>query len=192
MTTTWYNNGITSGDNEATGIIGPLKYNYYDVLSRLTQQVTKASGHTVLYDFSYDAAGNTLSDADSDYGTTGYVYDDANQLVQMIQPGGTCPAGTGSPTGSKCIKFGYDGNGAEATRTLPGNATITTTRDASTRPTRVTAKNSAGTTVADIGYSYTAPGGSGPSADRTPSKLAPATPQPGSPPAPSPPTPMIR
>jgi RHS repeat-associated protein len=167
VATTYYANGVKSGDNEATGTTGPLKFNYYDVLNRLTQQVSKAGSRTVNYNFTYDAAHNTLSQADSDYGTTSYVYDDANQMTQMIQPGGACPAAAGSPSGSGCIKFTYDRNGAEATRTLPGNAVIVTAKDAASRTTRITAKNAAGTAVADVGYSFTAAGGTGPTADRT-------------------------
>jgi RHS repeat-associated protein len=62
--------------------------------------------------------------------------------------------------------FGYDANGLETTRTLPNTVVQTTTRDNSGRPVRIRAVNGAGTVVSDVGYSYTAPGTTGPAGDR--------------------------
>lgn len=119
-------------------------------------------------DYRYDANGNLTRFIDP-YGSTGYVFDAANRLTQIIGPSGSgsCPTGTGSPANSGCVKLGYDNANHETSRTLPGNATITTSRDASGRATRITATNGTGTPVADIGYSYTTAGSTGPSADRT-------------------------
>ncbi|MCY7286828.1 MAG: DUF6531 domain-containing protein [Cryobacterium sp.] len=135
----------------------------YNVLGRLLTE-TGPVASTITY--AYDPVGNITSYQDG-AGTVTYGYDAANQLTQSIEPGGSCTTGTGSAADSGCIKYQYDANSAETTRTFPGNATVTTTRDNSGRPTRITGKNNAGTTVADVGYSLTAPGSTGPSADRT-------------------------
>jgi len=135
----------------------------YDVLGRL---LTETGPVAAQISYTYDPAGNVLSYTDA-AGTVTYKYDAANQLVQTIEPGGTCQTATGSAANSGCVKYEYNANGAETKRTYPGNATVTTTIDNAARTTRVTGKNGAGTTVADVGYSYTVPGGSGPSADRT-------------------------
>jgi RHS repeat-associated protein len=163
LTTKYYPNGLKSKEFEGTG---PAKYFYYDALARQTRETTVTTS-TVEVNLTYDAAGNTTSYKDNHHaGQVNYVYDDANQLVQLVEPEGACPTGTGSPANSGCIRFAYDNNGAETLRTFPGNAKLITVNDASARPTRITAKDSAGVTKVDIGYSYTAPGGSGPSADR--------------------------
>jgi RHS repeat-associated protein len=164
LTTRYYPNGLKSKEFEGTG---PAKYFYYDALARQTRETTVTTS-TVEVNLTYDAAGNTTSYKDNHHaGQVTYVYDDANQLVQLVEPEGACPTGTGSPARSGCIRFAYDNNGVETLRTFPGNAKLITVNDASGRPTRITAKDSGGVTKVDIGYSYTAPGGTGTSADRT-------------------------
>jgi RHS repeat-associated protein len=117
-------------------------------------------------DYTYDLVGNLIIFSTSISGDSISTYDGANQLVKFQQPGGTCPA-TGAPAAnSGCVTFAYNANGAETTRTLPGGAKVDTVRDASGRPTRITAKDAAGAVAVDIGYSYTAPGTTGPTGDR--------------------------
>ena len=135
-------------------------------LTTRTQHYGLTSAGDFLTAYVYDLVGNmTRTDALS--GSTQYSYDAANQLIRLQQPGGTCPTSGAPAASSGCVVFAYDSNGAEKTRTLPGGATVTTIRDVSGRPTRITAKDSAAATVVDIGYSYTAAGLTGPSADRT-------------------------
>ncbi len=86
--------------------------------------------------------------------------------MTLADPDQSCPAGTSAPAASGCTRFAYNANGAETLRTFQGNATVATTRDNSGRATRITAKDGSGATKVDIGYSYTAPGQSGASADR--------------------------
>jgi RHS repeat-associated protein len=113
---------------------------------------------------SYDKVGNLLTYEDP-AGLVTYTYDDdANLLRSLKEPGGTCPSSGAPAAYSDCVLFAYDENGKEATRTFPGGATVTTTRDASARPTRIVAKNGASATVADVGYTYVTPGTS---TDRT-------------------------
>jgi RHS repeat-associated protein len=114
----------------------------------------------------HDGVGNLLSYSDSD-GTVTYRYDAANQLTSITEPGGACPASGAPAPGSGCTQFSYDRNGAETARIFPGGARQDTTRDNAERPTRISAKNAAGTVISDIGYSYTAAGGTGATADRT-------------------------
>lgn len=122
----------------------------YDRQGRVIRELDPTN---VSHSFTYDAVGNMLTYANGD-GTTTYSYDVANQLTSLKEPGGTCSSSTPAAN-SGCVKFEYDGNGSETKRTTPGGATIATTRDASTRPTRIEAKTGAGASVVDVGYSYT-------------------------------------
>jgi RHS repeat-associated protein len=125
------------------------------------ERYTESPARDYTADYVYDLAGN-LTQTTTPIGTTDRTYDAANQLTKVQEPGGTCPA-TGIPAAnSGCITFEYNANAAETKRTYPAGATVTTTRDNSSRPTRITAKTGTGTTAVDIGYSYTAGG-----ADRT-------------------------
>jgi RHS repeat-associated protein len=56
------------------------------------------------------------------------------------------------------LLFEYDKNANETKRIYPGGAVVETPRDNSGRPTRITAKDSAGATQVDIGYNYKFPG----------------------------------
>jgi RHS repeat-associated protein len=123
--------------------------------------------YTSWEDYTYDLVGNLTIFSTSVSGDSISTYDAANQLTRFQQPGGTCPT-TGTPAaGSGCVVFTYNVNGAEITRTFPGGARMDTTHDISGRPSRITGRNSAGTAMVDIGYSYTAPGITGPTGDRT-------------------------
>ena len=158
----YYNNGTAQTATDSVG--GVTQTFTYDPAGRqLAQQGPSSSTASYVY----DSVGNITSYQDQ-YGTTGYGYDNVNELTSIITPGGSCPA-SGNPANSGCIKIGYNANGAETSRSLPAGASIATTIDVSGRTTRVTAKNSGGTVVADIGYSYaaTATAGTGSSADRT-------------------------
>lgn len=127
----------------------------YDALDReVSRQQPNMSGNS--FTTGYDKAGNITSVEDI-YGQVTYAYDAANQLTSMTEPDGSS---------TDTITFTYDNNGAETSRTFPGGLAQTTTRDASGRPTRIT--DAVGSyVVSDLGYSYTAPGGSGASGDRT-------------------------
>ena len=163
LTTEYYPNGLRFSEAQSDGVI---RYFNYDTTYKIVKEVFDP-GTTVVIDYSYDAAGNLIEHKDNNYGAVGYVYDDANRLIQLIEPGGSCPTGTGSPANSGCVKFEYDANGAETKRTYPGNATVTTINDGAGRPTRMTAKDAGGVVKVDVGYSFAAAGQSGPSADRT-------------------------
>jgi RHS repeat-associated protein len=171
-TTTWTTNNTTfttsyfqSGlRNTETDSVNGAKTYAWDVLGRMTNE-TGPGFRDMAY--SYDAVGNLTAfnedgySSSATYGTVNYTYNAANQLKQLTQWGGSCPTNDDDPPAadSGCIKFGYDKNGAETTRTFPGNATLNTTVDGSGRATRITAVDSAKAVVADIGYSYTAVGG---------------------------------
>ena len=158
--TAWYPNGLRQSDGDNSK--GTKTYTY-DALGRQLNEIGPGSPSE---SYAYDASGNILQYTDG-AGVVQYVYDAANRLTRLIEPAGSCLSGAGSAADSGCIKFEYNANNAETKRTLPGNATVTTTVDLAGRTTRITGKNTAGTTVSDVGYSYTAPGQTGPSADRT-------------------------
>jgi len=133
---------------------GGSSYFEYDALDRqvwMSQPNFGGNG----FGSDYDKAGN-LTRVDDLRGVVTYAYDAANQLTSMTEPSGS---------GTDTISFTYDRNGAEATRTLPGGLVQTTTRDNAGRATRI--KATVGTyVITDLGYSYTAPGGSGATGDR--------------------------
>ncbi|MFZ8757737.1 RHS repeat-associated core domain-containing protein [Microbacterium sp. HMH0099] len=130
----------------------------YNSQNRMTKQTGPTSG--VTHDYTYDRVGNILTFTDA-HGTVRYTYDAANQLVRLQEPGGSCPTSGTPAANSGCVTFAYDDNAAEISRTTPGGAVTTTTRDTSGRPTRITAKTGTGATAVDIGYSYTPSGSSG-------------------------------
>jgi RHS repeat-associated protein len=152
ITTTYYDNGL---ERTVTDSAGGTKTLEYDAQGRLTKQTGPGAGITQKY--AYDKVGNMLTYEDG-AGVVSHVYDSANQLTAVREPGGTCPA-TGNPAASSgCTVFTYDANGAETRRLFPGGAKSEIARDKSGRPTRITAKDAAGAVAVDIGYGYTAPG----------------------------------
>jgi len=163
--TTTFNNGETvtntyDGDGNltvSTDQTGGSSYYEYDALNRQTWQSQPnmdGSGFGTTYD-----AASRITSVDDYYGQVTYAYDSANQLTSMTEPSGFHASDT--------ITFAYDRNGAETSRTFPGGLVQTTTRDNAGRPTRITDAVYNGTyLLSDLGYSYTAAGGSGASGDR--------------------------
>ena len=155
LSSTYYPNGLEKTRTDSAG--GSISFEY-DRQGRLTKQAGPRSGVTQTY--SYDEVGNMLAYTDA-AGTTSYSYDAANQLTRLTEPGGSCPATGNATDNSGCIKFQYDLNSAEIKRFLPGGATVSTTRDGSGRPTRITGKDDTGAVGVDIGYGYTPTGSTG-------------------------------
>jgi len=162
ITTTTFNNGETVNNEYdadgnltvSTDSVGGSSYHDYDALDRpVWFQEPNFGGNG--FGTEYDKAGN-ITGVDGIRGGVTYTYDAANELTAMTEPSGS---------GTETITFAYDRNGAETSRTFPGGLVQTTTRDNSGRATRI--KAAAGATVAsDLGYSYTAAGGSGTTGDR--------------------------
>lgn len=155
----YYQNGTIHFQRDSTT---GTKESFYDGLARLLRVTGPAAGTTQSY--TYDKVGNVLGYTDAQ-GKVSYTYDAANQLTQLTEPGGTCT--TATPVASSgCVKFEYDKNGAETKRIYPGGATMAITNDLATRPTRIVAKDKAGTVVYDVGYTYGSGGASTKAADR--------------------------
>nr|WP_243845512.1 RHS repeat-associated core domain-containing protein [Microbacterium halimionae] len=127
----------------------------YDSQGRLARQTGPHIG--AAQEYTYDDVGNMLTFTDS-AGTVTYTYDDSNQLTSIREPGGTCPSSGNPAANSGCVLLEYDDNSNETKRIYPAGAHTDTTRDASGRPIRITAKATDGSTAVDIGYSYAAPG----------------------------------
>jgi RHS repeat-associated protein len=105
----------------------------------------------------YDPDGNIAAYTDSN-GTVAYSFDAANRNVLVQEPGASCAVG-GTPTAG-CVALAYDTNGNLVQETAGANEKIVSTYDTSNRLiTRTT--TAAGTTVAALGYTYTAPGAGG-------------------------------
>lgn len=84
----------------------------YDGLNRLIS-VSAPDGGVARY--SYDNAGNKLSETDPRNDTTSYAYDDANRLVSTRQPD---PDGAGLQT-PPLTTYGYDANGNQVSKVEP-------------------------------------------------------------------------
>lgn len=153
VVTAYYANGLTKSITDSLG--GTQTYQY-DTRGNITAQ-TGPGTSTAKY--TYDKTGNLTSQQDAQ-GTVNYGYDAANNLTSVRDPGGSCPASisTPAPSGSGCVRMTYDQNEQPVARLLPGGAVVTTTRDTSSRPTRITAKDSGGVVRSDIGYGYSKAG----------------------------------
>ena len=102
--------------------------------------------HTTTVSYGYDKASNLTTMADPS-GTTTYGYDAANRLTSQLDPFG------------QTTTFGYDNADHRTTTTFPGAGTQTTGYDAAGRQTSVRFATTAGTTLVNVSYSYTRPGG---------------------------------
>jgi len=164
LTSTYDRDGQALTQTDTTGANSAYTY---DTLGRQTSSTVPGAASNVITT-GYDKAGNVTAYTDK-AGTVGYTYDGANELVGLAEPGGDC---TSTP-GTKCTRFAYNNNGALNSTIYPGGVTQQTTVDPSGRPTRITATGpgaggpGTGAVLSDLGYTYTAAGGSGPSADRS-------------------------
>lgn len=150
-TTTYFGNGLVQTITD-----GNASTSYqYDAQGRTTRQTGPGSG--VASSSQHDKVGNLISFQEPT-GTVTYQYNAANELTSVKQPGGTCPASGNPASGSGCVLFQYDANGTESKRIFPGGSAVTTTRDTAGRATRITATGGNGIAVADVSYSFTAPG----------------------------------
>ena len=112
----------------------------------ISKSVRDDGTSTQTVSYGYDKASNLTSIADSS-GTTTYGYDAANRLTSQLDPFG------------QSTSFGYDNADHRTTTTFPGAGTQTTGYDAAGRQTSVRFANTAGTTLVNVSYSYTRPGG---------------------------------
>lgn len=152
VTSTYLANGLEDTRVDSGGGAINFDYNHQGLI--LKQTGPRAG---VTQTMTYDEVGNMLTYTDSG-GTVTYSYDAANQLTRLQEPGGTCPASGVPAANSGCILFEYNNNALEVKRITPGGANTVTTRDATGRPTRITAKAASGVVAVDIGYTYTVPG----------------------------------
>ncbi|WP_345215395.1 RHS repeat-associated core domain-containing protein [Georgenia halophila] len=131
--------------DEETGTA--ISYGYNVLLGKPIWQTTNSPldlGIETTVNLTYDPNGN-LRIVKGAYasGPYEYRYDAANQLIKAGPQGG-CP--------SDCVSFTYDDNGNETSRLFPGGGRQDTDRDASVRPTRITATDVNGAVRADVGY----------------------------------------
>lgn len=119
----------------------------YDARGLITAQDVTWGVYSAQSSFEHDARGNLTSLTD-EQGTVTYSYDAANQVTQVVVPGGSCPS-------SGCIRFAYDNNGNEILREFNGRARVENTYDAANRPVRIQALTVQGTPVSDFSYNYT-------------------------------------
>jgi RHS repeat-associated protein len=152
---------------------GGVRYTY-DGAGNMTQRISTAGTSTYSYDaqnrpfqkadgfgyaittaVTYDAAGNVLTyDDGTGNGTVGYRYDDADNLIYMSEPGGSCPATPAFPNSTRCIKFDYDANNQRTKTTFPTGANITTAYDTSKRIKTIVLRNTATSILTQRSYTY--------------------------------------
>ncbi|MGW1093492.1 RHS repeat-associated core domain-containing protein [Streptomyces sp. NPDC002596] len=130
----WDGDGNLRQRSDATGITGYA----FDPLSRETVRTLQDGSQTVL---EYTAEGNVESYTDP-AGKVSYGYDAANRLTSLTAPDG------------EKTTYAYNANDARTTTTLPGGTVEEIKRDASDRPTRITATSDLEGTMIDIAYSY--------------------------------------
>jgi RHS repeat-associated protein len=119
-----------------------------DPLNRVTEETLPGTGKKNSY--GYDQASNLTTFTDSG-GTTTYLYNTLNEVEAMYDPGGNCGA-----TPVSCTRFTYDDDGALRQIKYSSGATLNYVLDATTgRPTKISAKSAAGTTLLSNEYTYT-------------------------------------
>ncbi|PJI85532.1 RHS repeat-associated protein [Luteimicrobium subarcticum] len=158
ITQVWNADGtLASKTDTRTGATITYSYNLLGKQTAQTVSTPSGSGISATVTMTYDANGNMLT-SDATGSTLTYTYDKTNKVTQIREAGGTCPSSGNPAANSGCTLFKYDSNGQEIARIFPGGARQDTTRDASGRPTRITAKDGGGTVVADVGYAYSSSG----------------------------------
>jgi RHS repeat-associated protein len=121
----------------------------YDKLNRVVSKRFQGSGQDTTSTMTYDLVGNLESFTDPN-GTVRYGYNAAYELVSLAEPGGSC---SGTIVG--CTTFSYDANGVRTQMLYPGGTKVEYLNvDASSRPLRYRATNTAGATLMDFTYSY--------------------------------------
>ncbi len=124
---------------------GTTKFTY-DALRRVIKEELPGSATE---EYTYDAASNLAAFTDSG-GMSEYKYNGLNELEAMAEPSGNC-----GETPSKCTRVAYDNDGSLTKLTYPSGATLNYTLEPATgRPTKIAAKNPAGTTLLSNEYTY--------------------------------------
>jgi RHS repeat-associated protein len=93
---------------DATGATNTYNYDNLDRLTKACSSTTTCTGAANYINWSYDAAGNRLSET-RPTGTTNYTYNAKDELTKTVGPSGT-------------VNYGYDNNGNQ---TSAGTATAT-------------------------------------------------------------------
>ena len=120
----------------------------YDGLGQLTQMQEKAAGtvkHTTA--FSYDAAGNAVSES-HDGATATYTFDVRDALSQVVNKE------SGSDPNPKTTRYTYTPDGNIATETKGNGNVVTTTYTLDNSVATSVEKTSTGTVVAQHTYTY--------------------------------------
>ena len=127
---------VDSGGNDASGVQYKRKY---DALDRVVE-FTDAFGSTLRY--GYDSVGNLQSLTYPDGGVVRYVYNEANQLVEVVD------------WADRSTKFTYDSDSRITSITFPNGIVRTMTYDAAGRLTRRFDVRMPGTMIVDYHYEY--------------------------------------
>ena len=118
---------------------------------------SKTTGGGTTTSLTYDQASNITSFTDPT-GTVGYHYDNANRLIALDEPGGSCPGTLVFPNSTKCTGFSYDGNNRRTVTSYPNGVKNTTVYDNAGRITSITATNTSAAVLAKRAYTYTTTG----------------------------------
>lgn len=121
----------------------------YDSRGQITSYGVASDVYTASTAMAYDSRGNLTEFSDA-YGTTNYSYDAASQLRGLALPGADC----GEREAPGCIRFAYDRNGNETSRSLPGGGAVTREFDESSRLTAVLVNGDLRSAAPGYEYSY--------------------------------------
>ena len=128
----------------------------FDVQNRPTGK-SESAGSYLSSSATYDRAGNVLTSQVAGTGgadRTSFRYDEANNLIALAMPSGSCPATPTWPNSTGCVGFTVDAADRRTETRFPTGVKNTVTFDGSGRPLTITATNSAGTTLVSRAYTY--------------------------------------
>jgi RHS repeat-associated protein len=113
----------------------------YDGLDRLTQEQTPQG----IVNYTYDTASRRATMTPASQAQIVYTFDAADRLTNIVQ-------------GTQTVAIGYDTANRRTTLTLPNGVVTTYGYDNANEATSITYKNSGGTTLGSVGYTYDAAG----------------------------------
>jgi RHS repeat-associated protein len=161
-TTTSYTydvNGNLKSETDTTGSsTSTSSYNYDGFNQLVTEQVPNGR----VDQHAYDAVGNLKQTYDDDQEWITYRYDEADRLVSVEEPNGSC---TSTPT-TLCTTFKYDDDGNRTETKYPNQVTMSASYDAAARIKNIHATGPSNQSLTSYTYSYAFPDNAGGTVER--------------------------
>lgn len=154
ITYSYDGDGNLIGRNDSTG-------GYVFNQDHLNRTTSEQLGGTTTSSVTYDQSSNVLSYTDAG-GTVTYNYDAGNNLLDLNEPGGSCPTAPTYPTipnSTKCTGFKYDNDNNLKETDYPSGESIVSNFDNAGRMLSTSARRPSGTTFDSRTYTYETSGG---------------------------------